>query len=369
MRIAWFFVFTFLSLALAAQQSLVLNGDFEDENICFEYQVNCAPEAWISSADGFNNYFKDAHRAFHGEHCMAVEAGHSYKPFERTYIRTQLVCAMRPGARYLVKMMVKSYHPVIDSIGIAFPTTDPLLERLKLEKMEPALWLGDAGRMFATDSSWQEVNMVYTATGQEKYMMIGNFSRADVSGGTGLNLENHFFVFLDQVSLLPEDPLERLCSDYGAQRDAIYAQDDRHEYMRRRLRSGREWPLPQLESTRKLVARTITLPDVLFESGKAVLQPASGRLLDSICRSLENRQVDSLIIEGHTDNRGSDQLNDTLSKARAMAVWEKIHECRYLQRRAIIVRGRGARKPVADNSSEAGRRKNRRVELVFYTLE
>lgn len=369
MRIAWLFLLLLGPIFTMAQLSLVVNGDFEDENTCTEYHVNCAPEGWISSGDGFNNYFKDAGRSYHGEHCMAIEAGHSNKPFERTYIRTQLVCGLRAGARYRLRCMVKSPHYILDSIGIWFPGEDPLLGRVRLEKMAPALWLGGGNAEFRHDSSWQMVDLVYSARGGEQYMAIGNCSRRDITGFTGLGLENHFFVFFDQVTLVPEDILERACSDYEAQRDLIYAQDDRHEYMRRRLRTGREWPVAQLEPTRKLVAQTVTLPDVLFASGKAVLQAASKVLLDSVCRSLANRQVDSLVIAGHTDDRGSVELNDALSKARAMEVWERLRECRYLQGRDVYIRGWGARRPVADNATEGGRRKNRRVELTFYIVE
>ncbi|MEI9808652.1 MAG: hypothetical protein WDO16_12770 [Bacteroidota bacterium] len=37
---------------------MLANGDFEEENICTEYKVNCAPEAWIANKDGFSTYLK-----------------------------------------------------------------------------------------------------------------------------------------------------------------------------------------------------------------------------------------------------------------------------------------------------------------------
>ena len=54
-----FFIFFLLRIpGFAFTQNLLLNGSFEEENICTEYKVNCAPEAWLTNDDVFNNYFK-----------------------------------------------------------------------------------------------------------------------------------------------------------------------------------------------------------------------------------------------------------------------------------------------------------------------
>src|SRR5688572_31182386 len=90
-------------------QSLLLNGNFEEENICVEYKVNCAPEAWLTNDDVFNNYFKDPLRAYQGWHCMSIETGNAKKPFKRTFIRSQLLCGLRRGNQYRVEFFVKSF--------------------------------------------------------------------------------------------------------------------------------------------------------------------------------------------------------------------------------------------------------------------
>src|SRR5436190_4629848 len=100
--------------SLIYAQSLLLNGNFEEENICLEYKVNCAPEAWLTNDDVFNNYFKDATRAYQGWHCMSIEAGNAKKPFKRTFIRSQLLCGLRKGNHYRVELFVKSPHPILD---------------------------------------------------------------------------------------------------------------------------------------------------------------------------------------------------------------------------------------------------------------
>src|SRR4030095_6966122 len=111
------FIISFiLSCHFTFSQNLLVNGGFEDENICTEYHINCAPEGWISTADTYNNFFKIPTLAHKGQHCVAIEAGNSRRQFNRTYIRTHLLCALRKGSKYRIEFFVKSRHDILDSI-------------------------------------------------------------------------------------------------------------------------------------------------------------------------------------------------------------------------------------------------------------
>ena len=132
-------------------QSLLLNGGFEEENICTEYKVNCAPEAWLTNDDVFNNYYKDPNRSFQGGHCMSVEVGHAGKKFKRTFIRTQLLCGLIKGNRYKVELFVKSAYPVLDSLGIYFSSFDLLFDKRQLQTIDPSLYLTDSHKQFKND--------------------------------------------------------------------------------------------------------------------------------------------------------------------------------------------------------------------------
>src|SRR6478736_1134441 len=120
----FFFIFPLLLPIPSISQNLLANGSFEEENICLEYHVNCAPEAWISSGDGFANYFKNPTRAYKGLHCMAIEAGFSGKSFQRTFIRSRLLCGLRKNHQYKLEFYIKSLNPVLDSIGVIFSPFD-----------------------------------------------------------------------------------------------------------------------------------------------------------------------------------------------------------------------------------------------------
>jgi outer membrane protein OmpA-like peptidoglycan-associated protein len=350
-------------------QSLLLNGGFEAENTCTEYRIDCAPEAWVSSVSGFNHYPKDAGRAYRGERCMAIEAGHARMPYQRAFIRSRLLCGLRKGNRYRLEFFIKSPHRILDSIGVYFGPIDPLMERKPIHRLAPTLFLADQPNQFVNDSSWQKARLDYTATGNEAYVTIANFSRNDITGPTGIPRENHFFIYIDNVSLIPLDINERLCTDWEQTKEEIYEENERHEILARHIPYRRDDAPLRPTPTVYLKADTLLLPDLLFATGKKDLKQASLAVLDSFCARMAGKTIDSLVIEGHTDNTGSDQLNEELAIGRAGSAANYLALCRAFYKIPVITRGWGSRKPLAGNETPQGRQQNRRVELQVYFLE
>jgi OOP family OmpA-OmpF porin len=101
-----------------------------------------------------------------------------------------------------------------------------------------------------------------------------------------------------------------------------------------------------------------------FETGSAAIKPGSYKMLDEIFESAVVAEGLKLGVYGHTDNKGSNEVNQPLSQKRAEAVQAYLLK-KGLKQTQIEARGYGAEKPVADNSTEAGRSKNRRVEIVL----
>jgi len=103
---------------------------------------------------------------------------------------------------------------------------------------------------------------------------------------------------------------------------------------------------------------------IAFETGSANVKAASYKLLDEIFESAVVAEGLKIGVYGHTDNSGSDAVNTPLSEKRADAVKT------YLQKKGLAgnrieAKGFGSTKPVADNTAEAGKSKNRRVEIVL----
>jgi outer membrane protein OmpA-like peptidoglycan-associated protein len=116
------------------------------------------------------------------------------------------------------------------------------------------------------------------------------------------------------------------------------------------------------QETRGMV---ITLSgSVLFASGKAELLPAAQAKLNEVATALTNQDPDAkIVIEGHTDSRGSADLNQRLSQQRAEAVRNYLVS-RGIASERVTAMGLGSAQSIADNASAEGRANNRRVEIV-----
>lgn len=114
----------------------------------------------------------------------------------------------------------------------------------------------------------------------------------------------------------------------------------------------------------RVEAKRITIMDKIhFETGKAVIKPESYGLLDEVARIImDNPQVGRVEIAGHTDNRGSDELNLDLSTQRAQAVRDFLLEAGVSSQR-LVARGYGETRPIDTNITRDGRANNRRVEF------
>ncbi|MCL2485691.1 MAG: OmpA family protein [Endomicrobia bacterium] len=102
--------------------------------------------------------------------------------------------------------------------------------------------------------------------------------------------------------------------------------------------------------------------DILFGIGSSELTSASVQTLSDLNRVLKKYPENIIIVEGHADNTGNAASNQTLSEKRAKAVYDFLLG-QQLKTYRISYRGFGDTRPVADNSIEEGRAKNRRVEL------
>jgi outer membrane protein OmpA-like peptidoglycan-associated protein len=108
----------------------------------------------------------------------------------------------------------------------------------------------------------------------------------------------------------------------------------------------------------------LTFGDMLFDTGGAVLKPGAQLLLDKLAAYLEQNPSAKAIIEGHTDNVGSDAMNQALSERRAAAVATAL-QMRGIGIDRLEIVGLGESYPVATNDTSAGREENRRVEVVL----
>lgn len=115
------------------------------------------------------------------------------------------------------------------------------------------------------------------------------------------------------------------------------------------------------ETDRGLV---VTLGDVLFETGKSTIVGSNDSNLAKLAVFLNKYNDRTVIIEGHTDNVGSDSSNMTLSQARADSVKNYLVDAGIVNSR-LNTMGKGENHPVSVNDTSTGRQQNRRVEVII----
>ena len=131
--------------------------------------------------------------------------------------------------------------------------------------------------------------------------------------------------------------------------------------------AGDGCPRPPAPPVTKLVARQIVIAQqVQFEAETAVLRPASDGVLGEVARVLgAHPEVELVEVEGHTDGTGTAEFNRRLGQERAASVVAWLVR-RGIERERLVAKGYGSDRPLADNATEEGRTKNRRVE--FYVV-
>lgn len=102
---------------------------------------------------------------------------------------------------------------------------------------------------------------------------------------------------------------------------------------------------------------------ILFETGKATLKPESMADIEAVADYMKKNPSVRFEVQGHCDNQGSDKINDPLSQQRAEAIVAELVKLGVDEWNLRAV-GKGSHEPIADNSTDEGRAKNRRVEFI-----
>ena len=108
---------------------------------------------------------------------------------------------------------------------------------------------------------------------------------------------------------------------------------------------------------------------ILFATNKADLNIDAKNSLAKFATVLNNNADCDIAIIGHTDNTGSDAINQPLSVKRATSVSDYLKSCGVKTAQIKSVEGQGSGNPVADNSTAEGRKQNRRVEVYMYASQ
>lgn len=375
------FLFCFLALHLSgtAQTNLLLNGGFEQINTCTEYKAECGVEAWFYLKDvKVQMLSNEVSTNLLGQNSFGIF--YNWKEFTgfTPVIGTLLPCRLQPGKEYIFKGLIsaKLHHQLILIPGICvgnkfYVPGRPFAKELKPDSI-PSIRKSAAIGMFAFEYR-------FIASGEERYLTFGTYIREDTTGAKkklyGTQTVN---LVLDQFELLPADPEETYCPGFLTQQEAINQYDYRHREMDYalfgkgeldiRLPAGDSMSVTRRRDPPPLPPQsdTLLLGDVLFDFNKAILKPEAAKLLTQYFRKNNPGEIDSILIEGHTDSIGSDQRNQVLSRQRCETVEAWLRNYWKEQTPILYIHPFGRTRPIATNRTIAGRALNRRVELIIF---
>ncbi|WP_413360653.1 OmpA family protein [Prochlorococcus sp. MIT 1201] len=115
--------------------------------------------------------------------------------------------------------------------------------------------------------------------------------------------------------------------------------------------------------------------DILFDFDKSTLKQSAVASLNKVATRIKEDAIGDVRIEGHTDSKGSNEYNQTLSEKRAISVRDWFVSDGGLSSVQFVTKGLGELKPVASNTTEEGadnpigRQRNRRVEIIIKTVD
>ena len=359
------FVFTnifLLCISYSFSQQLIINGDFEDINVCTEYNALCSPEAWRqASPERLNSLMYDSN------HFVAFVVCNSSVPNIRAYIETRLGDRLRANKRYKFSMDVQPNHVLINSLGILF--SDSLMLTgvgHRIDKKPDLDFTVQKGFMGTMDEhEWTHIEREFTATTDAGFIIIGCFKPDEevnyrFEKSKKKNYKDYIYL-IDNISLVPMDT-QYDTAVIEANKAEMYAINERHPQPVKLF----DWPTMEKTQQEKLIVPdTILLAnDLLFDIDSYQPSGYLNRKLDTLIRNFKGA-IDSIRITGHTDNTGSVAHNNELSLKRAEAIGNYIIAHSSVTADKIRMEGKGSRFPVSGNDTGEGRYQNRRVELII----
>ena len=337
-------------------QNYFANADFEQLNNCTEYHQDCSPAAWFYLKPAItpliNNY--EVPKPFSGKDLLILQVENVFiKIKKRSFIYTMFCCPLQAGKNYKLSFYINSKSGKMKGIDFYFSSKEFISANFNADSLQPTIHI-DSSVVLNAYGSWKYVETIYKATGNEKYCYIGNLSKSayNFSVADRMNKAGDVFYFIDDISFTPVIA-EKLCKQYNTNLDKLLAQTLRHT----------EAVLVNKETA--LISDTIILPSVYFENDKAIIKPAFRKILNALLEKVKQKNINSVSIEGHTDNNGSDEHNVILSEQRANAVKDFLETNLPSLKNNIEVVGKAASNPIADNKTKEGRAKNRRVQVIF----
>jgi OOP family OmpA-OmpF porin len=353
----------FLLLALQVQgQNLIPNNSFESNTAppvtwqemrkltsWYNPVIGCEASsyfmegAYLPSREIKGNVHPHSGKAFMG---IAVDLKRGDEEVSQ-YLAVQLTEPLQKGRMYHISLYIRlcnHMHYAVDHLGAVFLKEKNIITGCKTLECESYVHLKGAGEAITNEKEWEKIEGTYTAEGGEQYVIFG-----------GLTCQY-------QLQRMPFRP--GIVYWYTRKITYYYVDDVSVEPVGAPQAADTLAHIDPKASQAKPEASTYILSDFTFAVNSAVIRQEFRSVLDSIVLHLQNNtSKQTVVINGYTDSSGDATANKQLSENRAKAVKDYFIS-KGISADIITCYGYGSDQPLADNATDEGRSKNRRVEVI-----
>jgi hypothetical protein len=209
-------------------QNLILNGSFEERNVCKEFKATCSPLAWKTLNLSADNFILNPGKSGEGSGILAEKRD----AFDfRTYIKTRLLCTLQKDSLYDVSLFVKSPTKGVPSLSFLFTDQEVIDSSMQRLAITPSITFTDTCfEQPFRNQNWNFCHILYKAVGDETHLLIGNFKADAESNIAALrSLKSGEIVYsLDDVSIKPHSDTPFPCEDMDKNKAEIVSDIERH---------------------------------------------------------------------------------------------------------------------------------------------
>jgi outer membrane protein OmpA-like peptidoglycan-associated protein len=264
----------------------------------------------------------------------------------REYLQIDLLQSLKKGKQYKITIWVscgdKTGLGTVKEFGVLFSQKKFMIPNNEYMQSPPQVLFKNKNGYDDT-KNWTELSLTYTANGDENVMTFGCFmyKETGVEYGEISGLAKYAHYYVDDISI------SEIESNIVKINPVI-------ENKKQDSTSFKDFT----------VGKTYVFKSIEFEKGESTLLPKAFPELDNLIIYLRKNTNTKLLITGHTDNIGNPDNNLTLSYQRAKTIMLYLSS-NGINENLISIDGKGDKFPISSNETEAGREKNRRVEISF----
>lgn len=353
-------IFKLVFVLTGYSQNLILNSEFDKYEVYYDNNRNIVyhPRNWFYNEDSKSHPFyfltdrylnEEIRTKIHPDGKL-IKSGDTLN-----YIGLRLLPNAQSFYSKLSKSLIKSAtyelsidikvlgsHNCLTDMIVGFSEHNP--DSSVIEKL--ILKLPDNLSIESEKNGWYNLKTKFKASGREKYLIIGT------------NDSKNYIKIIKTDSLRFD---RRQGSEYGVKRLEFRLDRFMLKYGIDNVKLYESINFEVVFDSLK-VNDSFVLDNILFEFEKANLNESSFHTLLKLSDYLETNEKVKIEIQGHTDNVGSKEFNDTLSSERAESVRNYLVENGISENRISFI-GFGYDRPISSNDSESGRQLNRRVEI------